>query len=194
MTYSEEEFADALSKAVAEAVAPIKAEADRKVVDLQSKIDAFESAQADNEVAGQIAEIQSKLDAAELRASNAEAELSNAVAYLVSVADENAAAAEFAARREEVRTAVSESTGFRPEYIEERLDAWAKLEVEEFEAVLEDYKSLSTAKAPVEVDPSAAIADTAISNVRDEDNVSVSASTAVFAARNSGIDILKIAL
>jgi predicted DNA-binding protein (UPF0251 family) len=194
MTYSEEEFADALSKAVAEAVAPIKAEADRKVVDLQSKIDAFESAQADNEVAGQIAEIQSKLDAAELRASNAEAELSNAVAYLVSVADENAAAAEFAARREEVRTAVSESTGFRPEYIEERLDAWAKLEVEEFEAVLEDYKSLSTAKAPVEVDPSAAIADTAISNVRDEDNVSVSASTAVFAARNSGIDIRKIAL
>ena len=194
MTYSEEEFADALSKAVAEAVAPIKAEADRKVVDLQSKIDAFESAQADNEVAGQIAEIQSKLDAAELRASNAEAELSNAVAYLVSVADENAAAAEFAARREEVRTAVSESTGFRPEYIEERLDAWAKLEVEEFEAVLEDYKSLSTAKAPVEVDPSAAIADTAISNVRDEDNVSVSASTAVFAARNSGIDVRKIAL
>ena len=194
MTYSEEEFADALSKAVAEAVAPIKAEADRKVVDLQSKIDAFESAQADNEVAGQIAEIQSKLDAAELRASNAEAELSNAVAYLVSVAGENAAAAEFAARREEVRTAVSESTGFRPEYIEERLDAWAKLEVEEFEAVLEDYKSLSTAKAPVEVDPSAAIADTAISNVRDEDNVSVSASTAVFAARNSGIDIRKIAL
>ena len=194
MTYSEEEFADALSKVVAEAVVPIKAEADRKVVDLQSKIDAFESAQADNEVAGQIAEIQSKLDASELRASNAEAELSNAVAYLVSVADENAAAAEFAARREEVRTAVSESTGFRPEYIEERLDAWAKLEVEEFEAVLEDYKSLSTAKAPVEVDPSAAIADTAISNVRDEDNVSVSASTAVFAARNSGIDIRKIAL
>lgn len=194
MTYSEEEFADALSKAVAEAVAPIKAEADRKVVDLQSKIDAFESAKADNEVAGQIAEIQLKLDAAELRASNAETELSNAVAYLVSVADENAAAAEFAARREEVRTAVSESTGFRPEYIEERLDAWAKLEVEEFEAVLEDYKSLSTAKAPVEVDPSAAIAGTAISNVRDEDNVSVSASTAVFAARNSGIDIRKIAL
>ena len=194
MTYSEEEFADALSKAVAEAVAPIKAEADRKVVDLQSKIDAFESAQADNEVAGQIADIQLKLDAAELRASNAETELSNAVAYLVSVADENAAAAEFAARREEVRTAVSESTGFRPEYIEERLDAWAKLEVEEFEAVLEDYKSLSTAKAPVEVDPSAAIADTAISNVRDEDNVSVSASTAVFAARNSGIDVRKIAL
>ena len=63
MTYSEEEFADALSKAVAEAVAPIKAEADRKVVDLQSKIDAFESAKADNEVAGQIAEIQLKLDA-----------------------------------------------------------------------------------------------------------------------------------
>jgi hypothetical protein len=191
-TYTEEEF----TTAVKEAVAPLQAAAEAKVSELQAKLEVFEGAKADEEVAGQIAEVQSKLDNAELRASSAETKYDELVAYLESIHAEEAAKAALEARKTEVRELVKEAAGFRDEYIEENLDRWAAMSEDQFTAVLDDYRA---AKAEVKPEEKASeeteevIAETAMSHVRTNDISSEAGSLArtVFGARAAGVDVRK---
>lgn len=195
MTYDEEDFI----AAVREAVAPVKATADERIDtltrendSLKAQLEEVHSTQAEQETAGQIAEMQSKLDEAELRASAAEENLSNMVAYLESVTAEKEAVEALEARKSEVRELIRDAAGFRDEYIEENLDRWASMSEELFEATLNDYRAARTPATEATSDtPTGALAETAISTVREEKVDKPSNAATVFGARSMGIDVRK---
>jgi len=185
-TYTEDEF----TAAVTEAVAPLQAEAAAKVAELQAEIDELRTSQARSEVEGQIAELQADLDKAEIRVAEAERKHDELVAYL----EAEAAAAELATlvelRRSERRDAVKAAAPFSDEYIDANLDRWVAMEDEAFDAVVEDWKTVSSSTRQDDVVEEAAEvpAETAMSNVRNEDHGG-SVAASVFAARGHGVDV-----
>jgi hypothetical protein len=187
-TYTEDEF----TAAVTEAVSPLQAAADAKVAELQTEIDELRTSQARSEVEGQIADLQADLDKAEIRVAEAERKYDELVAFI----EAEAAAAEQAAlvelRRSERRDAVKSAAPFADDYIDANLDRWVAMEDEAFEAVIEDWKAVSaTARQSDEVaeEASEVIAETAMSNVRNEDHSAGSLASTVFAARSHGVDV-----
>lgn len=182
-TYTEDEF----TAAVTEAVTPLQAAADAKVAELQAEIDDLRTSQARSEVEGQIAELQADLDKAEIRVVEAERKYDELVDYLEATvaAAESAAAAEL--RRSERRDAVKAAAPFSDDYIDANLDRWVAMEDEAFEAVIEDWKNVSSSTAQVE-EAAEVPAETAMSSVRNEDHGG-SVAASVFAARNHGVDV-----
>jgi hypothetical protein len=186
-TYTEDEF----TAAVTEAVAPLQAAAETKVAELQSEIDELRTTQARSEVEGQIAELQAELDKAEIRVAAAEKAYADLVSYLEAEIAAVEAAALVEARREARRSAVKDAAPFTDDYIDANLDRWVAMEDEAFEAVVEDWKNVSVAAAATHVEAPAADveipAETAMSNIRNNDHGSVAAD--VFGARNRGLDV-----
>lgn len=190
-TYTEDEF----TTAVKEAVAPLQAAAESKVSELQAEIDELRTTQARSEVEGQIAELQAELDKAEIRVAEAERAYTDLVTYLEAEIEAAEQAALTEARRSARRDAVKDAAPFTDEYIDANLDRWLAMEDEAFEAVIEDWKNVSTAarvhndelEADAEVDATDGIRETAMSNVRNDDHGSVAAD--VFGARNRGLDV-----
>jgi len=185
-TYTEDEF----NTAVQEAVAPLQADAEAKIADLEAKLQAAADAADEAEVQGEVAKVQAELDKAEVRVAEAEKRYNDVVAYLQAEADAIAEAAALVERREARRTAIKDSTSLSDEKIEERLDIWVALEDEAFEAHLEVLKDLSTASHSES--EGSQVRETAMSNVRESSDDNRSAGAAVFGARNAGIDVRNI--
>jgi hypothetical protein len=185
-TYTEDEF----TAAVTEAVTPLQAAADAKVAELQAEIDELRTSQARSEVEGQIAELQADLDKAEIRVVEAERKYDDLVAYLEETASAAEAAALVELRRSERRDAVQAAAPFSDEYIDANLDRWVAMEDEAFEAVVEDWKTVSSSVHKDDVvDEAAEVpAETAMSIVRNEDHGG-SVAASVFAARGHGVDV-----
>ena len=185
-TYTEDEF----TAAVHEAVAPLQAEAEATVAALQAELDELKTEAAKSEVEGQIAEVQAELDKAEIRVAEAERAYADLVSYLEAevAAAEQAALVE--ARREARRTAVKEASLLGDEYIDSKLDRWVAMDDESFEAMLEDWKTVSSSSRETVKEASADLPlETAMSTVRDIDPGSASLTADVLGARNAGIDV-----
>jgi hypothetical protein len=184
-TYTEDEF----TTAVQEAVAPIQAAAEAKVNELQSELDGLKVTQAKGEAEGRIAELQVELDKAEINLTNANAKYDELVAYLESVEAAKVEAAAQEALRETRAAALAESTPLAQERIAEIVDRFIAMDDESFAALVEDYKTVSSASTKETEETSVDIPrETAMSNVRDE-NSSSKGYASVFAARNTGNDI-----
>ena len=185
-TYTEDEF----TAAVTEAVTPLQAAADAKVAELQAEIDDLRTSQARSEVEGQIAELQADLDKAEIRVVEAERKYDELVDYLQATAAAESAAEAELLRRSERLDAVRAAAPFSDDYIDANLDRWVAMEDEAFQAVLEDWKTVSSSirKDDVEEASVEVPAETAMSNVRNEDHGG-SVAASVFAARSHGVDV-----
>ena len=185
-TYTEDEF----TAAVTEAVTPLQAAADAKVAELQAEIDELRTSQARSEVEGQIAELQADLDKAEIRVVEAERKYDELVDYLQATAAAESAAEAELLRRSERLDAVRAAAPFSDDYIDANLDRWVAMEDEAFQAVLEDWKTVSSSirKDDVEEASVEVPAETAMSNVRNEDHGG-SVAASVFAARSHGVDV-----
>lgn len=142
-----QEQADALvSKAVADATAPLQArlaelEAGQQTAEIEARI-----TEARAELEAQVADLTTKLDEAEIRATAAEqarADLEQFWAEAIADAEKTSAAA---ARRDDRLAKVTEFGGFTAEYVEANADRFAAMSDEEFDARLEEWKLLKAAK------------------------------------------------
>ena len=165
-SYSQEQ----LDAAVEAGKAPLLAELDTVKTELEkiktvlsaSEEDArFEAVRAEYDE--KITSMKSELDNFELKASNAEQELANVLAFLEKCVADAALAQAIEARKEARIALIKEHTSFSDEKIAERIDDWASLEDDVFEERLAEWKELSTAKA----EGAAAVSpETAMRNVR----------------------------
>lgn len=181
-TYTEEEF----TAAVQEAVAPLQAAAEARVAELEAQVTAMRASAEHEEAKGQIAEVQAELDKAELRVSAAEQKYADLVAALEEAAAAEAEATARSERQTERLEAVKANASFSDEYVSNNIDRWVAMSDEDFAALIEDWKAVSAASSDAE--PSLALRDTAMSNLRD-DKPTRSVASDVFGARNKGIDI-----
>ena len=184
-TYTEDEF----TTAVQEAVAPLQAAAEAKVSELQSELDAVKAHQAKGEAEGRIAELQVELDKAEIRVADATTKYDELVAYLEAEVQAQAEAAAQESLRETRAAALAESTPLAQERIEEIVNRFIAMDDESFAALVEDYKTVSSASVKETEETNVEIPrETAMSNVRDDESTAKGYSS-VFAARNAGTDI-----
>jgi hypothetical protein len=137
--YSQDEF----DAAVALAVKPLE----DKIKEL---LTSQEQAQVEERIAkekaeleAKIAEIQSQLDSAVLEAAEAKKAHDEMIAFFESAKEEEARAAELAARKEERLTVVREVASFPEEYVEANAERWASLSDEDFEALTNDWKAIA---------------------------------------------------
>lgn len=150
-TYTEDELAAAISKAVAEATSPLQT----KLTELensqqQSEMDkALAAAKA--EAQATIDDLQAKLDAAVIEATaakQAKEELDAFWADAIAKAEQEKAMDE---RREDRLAKVKEFGGFDEKYIEENADRFVAMSDEDFDARLEEWKQLVASKGGEEI-------------------------------------------
>lgn len=135
-----------LDAAVAEAIKPL---ADELVVIKESadlaNVDArFAEHTAAHEAA--IAELQSELDKAVADSASKQTELDELAAFLAEEVAKTEAESTYLARCEAVRELVAEHAPFDDSYIEENLERWVSMEADAFNAALEDWKTIKSAK------------------------------------------------
>jgi hypothetical protein len=156
----EKEFTQAeLDDAVATAVTPIQNELDSiKNSIAESEVDArVEAAEL------KIAELQKALEEAELRAGNAETELSNVVTFLATEKELSELAELAVAIREDRKAKIEEVANFTSEFIEANLDRWCKEDDEAFAARLEEWAANSVEKVS---EQEVASLSTSVKNIR----------------------------
>lgn len=140
--YSQEE----LDAAVAAAIQPIQAALeDLKKSQEETEVDS-RIATVKAELETKISELQAELDSAVLRAAEAEKTHSEFVAALDALKAEEDAAVEVARRKDERLVTVREVASFPDDYLEANADRWAELDVEAFDALINDWKAISSAK------------------------------------------------
>lgn len=185
-TYTEDE----LTAAVNEAVAPVKEAAASELAELKVELDELRAAKAADEIQDEVATIQAQLDKTELRASEAEARVTEILGYFEGLAAEAEAAAALEAAKAERLTAISEAASFSDEYVASNIDRWVALSEEDFAALLEDWKAVQAAsKASLEnAELSEIPQETAMSHTRTEDGPA-SAAPSVWKAARRGTDI-----
>lgn len=188
-TYNDEDF----TKAVQAAVAPVQAELDRLRASLATSEVETQIAEAVAGVTAELDAAKADLDSAMVRATAAEKERDDIVAYLEAQAQEIAQAAERESKREARRAAVKEASSLTDEYIDANLDRWVAQDDETFEAVLADWKAIPKSVATEENSEGeqSQLRDTAINNTRNEGG-KTSDSKLVFGAMVGGTDIRKI--
>lgn len=98
----------------------------------------------------QVAELQAQLDTATAAAEATKQQYEELVAFLDQEAAAAAAEEALKARREEIKTLVSDY--FNEEHIEANLDRWASLDVDVLDALVEDWKAAAAAAAKPAVD------------------------------------------
>lgn len=185
-TYTEDEF----NAAVREAVAPFKAELDQLRTELaQDEIEA-KIATAVAEAEEKVGQLQAELDKAELRASDAEKEKSDLIAFLESEARAVAEAAELETKKSARREAIKEVASFSDEYVDANIDRWVSMDEELFTAMLEDWKSVSTKEQEQASSEGDLVIETAMKNTRTE-NTTVDVKS-VLGSVFSGSDVRKI--
>lgn len=145
-TYTEDELAAAIAKAIGEATAPLQTKlAELENSQQKSEMDAaIEAAKAEAQKA--IDDLQAKLDAATIEATaakTAKEELDSFWADAIAKA-ENEKAME--ARRDERLSAVKEFGGFDEKYIEDNADRFVAMSDDDFTARLEEWKALVASK------------------------------------------------
>lgn len=140
-TYTEEEVQE-LRTQISDLEAKVKEHAESsRESEFQAKID-----EAKTELEAKVAELQSQLDTAVLENENAKQERDNLLAWLEEQKNAVEEAAALAARRDERIAKVREVASFPDEHIEKNADRWAKLSDEDFEAALEDWRTVSAKK------------------------------------------------
>lgn len=133
---------DELDAAVAEAVKGIQAELETiKAQATQSEVEA-RLAEAEDSVK----ELQSQLDAAVLETQAAKQEKEELLSWLESEKQAAEAAAELAARRDERLAKVAEVASFPEEYMQANADRWAGMPDDDFEAAINDWKTIGAKK------------------------------------------------
>lgn len=165
-TYSEKE----LQAAIAEAVAPLKAEldelknqadveaADARIVELQAAFDA--------EVSG----LKAELDAKTAEVEAAKADRDAVVEWLEAEAKASADAAERAERMESRSAKVAEVANFSAEYIEENKERWADMDEASFDALVTNVEAAIAAVSTKEEETSTEVTtstETAMNNERE---------------------------
>ena len=139
-TYTQEE----LQAQIAEAVGPVAQElADLKASQEQAAIEARMNELAEQHEAEK-ADLQAQLDHATAEAEAAKRAHDELVAFLEEETAKAEALAVLDARRQEVKVVVAEIFSDE-EYIETNLDRWASMDVEAFEAQVEDWKAAQAA-------------------------------------------------
>lgn len=197
-TYNDEDFTAAVqvatATAVANATAPLQAEIDRLKADqATSEIDS-KIAEAKAEVQAELEKVQAELDSAMVKATNAETERDNIVAYLTEEAQRIEAATLRESKRDERRAAVQEASNLPDEYIDANIDRWVAMADEDFEAAVADWKNVPKAKADDKKKESGDLSqskDTAMDGTRNE-NGTTSDAKSVFQAIVAGVDVRKL--
>lgn len=184
-TYTEEQ----LAAAIKEAVAPIQAELDAlRASHAEDEVEARVSA-VKSELEAQIEELQRSLDAAEIKATSAESERDEVLAWLEAEAQAQAEAAEREARKSERLEVIKEAACFSDDHIERNIDRWVAMSDEDFTALVEDYKTLASAsQASRETLPTGVPAETAINHTRTTSNPGSSALSELHELMSQGID------
>lgn len=184
-TYTEDE----LTAAVNEAVAPVKEAAASELAELKVELDELRAAKAADEIQDEVATIKAQLDQTELRATEAEARVTEILGYFEGLAAEADAAAALEAAKAERLAVISEAASFSDEYVASNIDRWVALSEEDFAALLEDWKAVKSASmASLEsADLSEIPQETAMSHTRTEDGPASAPS--VWKAARRGTDI-----
>lgn len=140
-TYTEDDF----TAAVQEAVAPIKAELEAlRTSHAESEVEARIAA-IQAEADEKLVELQTAVDAQESRANELQKANEDLIAYLAAEAQALEEASLLVARKEARKAAVNEVASFTEEQIEAKLDRWAAMSDEAWEEYLDDLKAISTA-------------------------------------------------
>lgn len=131
-----------LDAAVAEALKPIQEE----LKGLRANASKSEVEASIAEMDSKIKELQSQLDAAVLETQNAKQEKADLEAKIEAEkqAEENAKA--LAARKDERLAKVGEVASFPEEYLQANADRWAAMSDEDFDAAVNDWKTISVKK------------------------------------------------
>lgn len=183
-TYTLDEVDALVSKAVADATAPLQAELEnfkgsQATAEVEAKI-----AEVRAELEAQVADLTSRLDAAVIEAEQAKTERDEITTFLTEETERVAQEAELetrtAARIEQVAAVVK----FPEDYVAERASKWAALNDEEFEALLADYAALGGTQSETSPLPRA----TAMHASRTSDNEKVGAAASIIRGRSLGID------
>jgi uncharacterized protein YhaN len=141
-TFTQEE----LDAAVAAAIAPLQTKlTELEQSQVETEVDArIAAAKAESD--SRIAELQGELDSSVLKATEAERQYSDLIAFLESQQAEQEAAAELATRRDSRLELVKEVASFPDEYVTANADRWAGLSDEDFESLVNDWKAISVAR------------------------------------------------
>lgn len=191
-TYDESEFTAALSAAVEEATAPLKAElADFKAKATDAEVEAQIAAlKTEHDTA--IEAVKSELDVATVAKSAAETALAEAEAKVEEIKTwleaeaEALAEAALVAERVEAREEAVKDLGLDEDYVKANLERWTAMDDDQFTAYIQDVRTAAgvEAKAPV---TSGAPISTAMSGTRTP-SAKTSASGDVFAMLRAGVD------
>lgn len=180
-TYTKED----LETAVSEATAPLQAELDelRSHVEQETLTLQLEDLKAQH--VSEIAELQAKLDTAVLEGESEKTKYLELVAMIEGKANEEIAAAIFAAVCEDRVAQVKEVASFPEDYIETNTVRWAAMEQEAFESLVSDWKAIVARK---EVSETTKLPETAMTAAHDEGESTVSALREVMNLTIRGID------
>lgn len=180
-TFTQEE----LDAAVAEALTPLQ-EALKALKDSQqeSEIDARIAA-AKAELESRITDLQGELDSSVLKTTEAERQYQELVDFLANEQSAQEAAAQMAERKESRLSIVKEVASFPDEYLVANADRWSQLDDEGFEALVSDWKAISTARGTGSETTSLPKV-TSMNASRSEDSKSVLAE--VLGWNNQGLD------
>lgn len=177
-TFTQDEF----DAAVAEAVKP-----------LQEELKTFKAQASQSEVETRIAEmesslkeLQSKLDAAVLEAEKAKQDKEDILAKQEADRVAAEAATALAARRDERLAKVSAVATFPDEYLQSNADRFAAMSDEDFEAAIEDWKTIGAKK--VETEEAVELPRQTAMVASREDDKSSSAVRELFDMKLRGVD------
>lgn len=184
-TYTEEEVLG-LQTQITDLEAKVKEHAEsNREAEMLAKI---EEAKTESET--KISELQSQLDTAVLEAEAAKQERENLLAWLEEQKVTAEEAATLVARRDERIAKVREVASFPDEHIEKNADRWARLSDEDFEAALEDWRTVSAKKS--EGLPTASALTASREGGNSNDNGETSVMRDVMRMRFIGVDPRKL--
>ena len=192
-TYTEEEF----NKAVADAVAPVKAELESLKSTLAEGEVEDRVAEAKAEADAKMAEAQAELDKAEAAKSVAEKALADTLAYLEQIEEDRKAEAALEELRGSRRAAIEELALYDAEFIDSKLDFWTSLSEDDFAALVESIKVTAEAaaekarKSTEETDESGDDGSDVLDSTRNDTAGAESKDDlgSVLGARTAGVDI-----
>lgn len=184
-TYTDSEVQALVSAAVAEATKDLAKDLDdlratQSVQEWEAKIE-----EAKAEVEAKVAELQAQLDVKDSEAETAKTALADLTTFLEEAKATTEREAEIAARTEARVSAVKEVATFSEEHLAANAQRWAAMDDESFEALLADYRTMSTA-------PTGGIpATTALHATRDQSGsgaAAPAASAIIRLRRDQGVD------
>lgn len=190
----EEDAVSTITQEQLDAAVTAASAAEARVVELETKVKAFEESQREGAIEAAVAEaqaeaqtkideLQTQLDAAVLEANTTKEAFE---AFKTELADAQAAIdaeASIEAKRDERVAKVAEVASFPQEYVDANADRWAAMTDEAFDQVLEDWRQIA-ARAPGEKIP----AKTGLHASRETDQASGTAMKEVFGLIRSGHD------